>query len=149
MIEMHIQAETFLELKAKALAALNLQIVPEGATVPQPSAEAAPKAPKPPAKPKADAPATAAEPTETTSTEPSSPSAETAEPAGSDEPTETSALDYKTDVVPRVLALSQAKGRPGVEALLSKYDVANARDIPAERYGELLADIAAAIDAED
>jgi uncharacterized membrane protein len=77
--------------------------------------------------------------------------ATTAEPDGGatsaspsdEEPTaeEKAAWDYATEIKPRVLDVSKKHGREGVIKLLEKFGVGNASEIPAERHGELMAEI--------
>ena len=66
-------------------------------------------------------------------------------------PTEADLADenhpYNATVKPAVLKLSQKGGRPAVEALLAPYAVGNAREIPVSGYRQLLAEIAAAMEA--
>lgn len=88
--------------------------------------------PKPDPTPDADA-TPAADPEPDTSPQDTAGSATSAE-----EPTVE--LDYDKDIVPKVVAVSQAFGRKGVAELLGKYGVDNARNVPVERRQELLAD---------
>lgn len=68
--------------------------------------------------------------------------------ATADQPSETDSsgsattaeLDYDKDVTPAVLAVAQNKGRDGVLGLLKKFNAANAKDVPKERWAELIAD---------
>ena len=58
-----------------------------------------------------------------------------------------SAYDYKSDVVPRVLALVEAKGRDVMENILTTFGVARASEISQELLGEFLAAIDEAMGA--
>jgi hypothetical protein len=48
------------------------------------------------------------------------------------------AIDYDTVVKPAVLRVSAKFGRAGVEDLLKPFDVTNAKQVPPERYADLL-----------
>lgn len=48
---------------------------------------------------------------------------------------------YDDHIKPSVLKVSAKHGRPGVEKLLSQFGVANAREVPEEKWPEFMAEI--------
>lgn len=146
MIKIEIVADTPEEARALLAGLL-------GGVAPAPvAAAAAPAKPaatpaKPAAakkdEPKADpTPAAAAAPAETPAATADQPS----EPDSSGSAT-TADLDYDKDVTPAVLAVAQQKGRDGVMGLLAKFGGAtNAKDVPKDRWAELVADAKALVE---
>lgn len=76
--------------------------------------------------------------TEETVAEPEVEVEETQADAG--EPTEV-VYTYDDHIKPSVLKVSAKHGRPGVEKLLSQFGVANAREVPEEKWPEFMAEI--------
>lgn len=60
--------------------------------------------------------------------------------ADADEQTEV-VYTYDDHIKPSVLKVSAKHGRPGVEKLLSQFGVANAREVPEEKWPEFMAEI--------
>jgi hypothetical protein len=122
------------------------------ADAPSPPA-AAPKARAQAAAPKAETPASdpSPAPSDTSPQTPSEATTTTADGGAtsaspSDEPATDGALTYEGDIKPAVLRVSAKKGRPGVEALLKQFEVANAKEVPEARWPEFMAAIDKALE---
>lgn len=100
--------------------------------------------PKPDPKPKDEAPKVEEVVADATVVE-EKPAEELTFPTGTGLMTETEYADpsgfYLTVVKPSVLKVSAKHGRPGVEKLLADFNAPNAKEVPQERYPELLAAI--------
>lgn len=110
----------------------------------QPPKGRAPRAGKSEANPPSDTSQKPSDTSTTATTADPDGSADTASPsddAPADEPAADGTWDYATQIKPAVLRVSQKLGREGVISLLEPFKVANAKDVPAERHGELMAAI--------
>lgn len=139
MITLHIEVETFEELRAAAAKAVGIMIVADGANAaPQPETPSIIDAPRRGRPPKAsqDVQVIKGEDLQTKLDAPES------EPEGD----ASEVLDYATHIKPGVLKVSAKGGRPAVEALLKPYGVDNASKIPAAHYPQLMAAIEAALE---
>jgi hypothetical protein len=74
-----------------------------------------------------------------------------AEPKKAEEPKveepKVAALEYQKDVVPKVLALVEKRGKDAAQALLATFGAVKASGVKPAQYAELLAAIADAMDA--
>jgi hypothetical protein len=126
--EMKIAASTLAELGERLLAA-GVQITGVQALPAQEGRTDAKPAPQGKSEPKA-------EPAE-------EPKVKGVEEKQSDTPNRNEAnvdeYDYAIHVAPRVLALVDKKGREAAKEVLASFDVKKASDVPAEKYGALIA----------
>lgn len=114
---------------------------------PQPSP---PKATAQRAAPKAETPASdpSPEPSATSQTNQSEATtteadggAGSASPSDDEDAGDAPTYTYEDHIKPSVLKVSAKHGRPGVEKLLTQFGVANAREVPEEKWPEFMAEI--------
>jgi hypothetical protein len=135
-----------LEATAPVDAPVTVPVVAPKVVGTTPTASVKAESRKSPPEPKASAPLAAAQPTDAgPSSPPTVSDAGAASPASvvsSGDDTGERTFDYDTEVKPAVLRLSQKLGRPGVEMLLKPFGVDNAKHVPEDKRGDLMAAIA-------